>query len=55
MRDGLPVDAKMVTDLIAMLRDRMPANRKIISARLAKNRDLAAGPLLAVLATGNLS
>lgn len=55
LRDDKPVDAMIVTELIVMLRDRMPANRKLVSMRLAKNRDLAAGPLLAVLATGNLS
>jgi len=55
LRDDKPVDARMVTELIAMLRDRMPANRKLISARLAMNKDLVAGPLLAVLTSGNLS
>lgn len=55
LRDDKPVDAKMISELIAMLRDRRPANRKLTSARLARNQDLAAGPVLAVLASGNLS
>jgi thioredoxin-like negative regulator of GroEL len=55
LRDDKPVDAKIVSELIAMLRDRRPANRKLTSARLARNQDLAAGPVLAVLASGSLS
>ena len=55
LRDDKPVDARIVGDLIAMLRDRRPANRKLTSARLARNQDLSAGPVLAILASGNLS
>ena len=55
LRDDKPVDAKIISELIAMLRDRRPANRKLTSTKLARNQDVAAGPVLAVLASGNLS
>ncbi len=53
--DDKPVDAKLITELLAMLRDKRPSNRKLIAARLVKSKDLAAGPVVAVLLSGNLS
>ncbi len=55
LRNDHPVDEKLVVELIAMLRDRKPSKRKLITEKLAKNQTLAAGPLLEVLSTGNLS
>lgn len=55
LRDDKPVDAKLVVELIAMLRDRRPDKRKLISVKLARNKGLAAGPILDVLSAGNLS
>lgn len=55
LRDGKPIDSIVVVELIAMLRDRRPANRKLIADRLAKNKELSAGPLVEVLSQGNLS
>ncbi len=55
LREDKPIDSKVVVELIAMLRDRRPANRKLIADRLAKNMELSAGPLVKVLSQGNLS
>ena len=55
LRNDNPVDAKLVRELISMLRDRKPSKRKLITEKLAKNRMLAAGPLIEVLSAGNLS
>lgn len=55
LRDDKPIDSKVVVELIAMLRDRRPANRKLIADRLAKNKGLSARPLMDVLSEGNLS
>ncbi len=55
LRNDNPVDAKLVSELISMLRDRKPSKRKLITEKLAKNRMLAAGPLIEVLSAGNLS
>ncbi len=55
LRDDKPIDSTVVVELIAMLRDRRPANRKLIADRLAKNKGLSARPLMDVLSEGNLS
>ena len=55
LRDDKAIDSIVIVELIAMLRDRRPANRKIIADRLAKNKDLSARPLVEVLSKGNLS
>lgn len=55
LREDKPIDSKVVVELIAMLRDRRPANRKLIADRLAKNKGLSARPLMDVLSEGNLS
>ncbi len=55
LRDDKPIDSTVIVELIAMLRDRRPANRKLIADRLAKNKGLSARPLMDVLSAGNLS
>ncbi len=55
LRDDKPVDAKVVAELIALLRDRRPSMRKRVSERLAKNQAQSQGPLVGLLSTGNLS
>lgn len=55
LREDKPVNAKMVVELIVMLRDKRPSSRKLVKKRLFKNKELSAGPVIESLATGNLS
>jgi thioredoxin-like negative regulator of GroEL len=55
LRDDKPIDSTVIVELIAMLHDRRPANRKLIADRLAKNKNLSARPLVELLSQGNLS